>query len=318
MVLWELTVATAYCLGLKRTYRLALKIQRRLISSKHIKIRQFVQRRTRAAFDVALKVHQNIQQRDIEAGRNLGNWILRWLDRIKPSANISGVRPEKPPPIHNNVNSSMEKQTAENQQKTLGSFRRSITGSSNQGSDRQMFSTATHTWAKSFPTIAVVLRPAKPTGAATQFRHFCINVPEVQRPSDGRRHGFEGEQITNSNHPCEKREGSDWQSKLTIAGEPGKIWKIFVAYLKFSEYIEMELADRAVGFLLSCVSLSIFTYYTFWVIILPFVDSDHFIHKYFLPQEYAILIPVFGGVALLCFLSIFIGLVMLKSKKKKA
>ncbi|XP_062145803.1 dolichol-phosphate mannose synthase subunit 2 [Alnus glutinosa] len=80
----------------------------------------------------------------------------------------------------------------------------------------------------------------------------------------------------------------------------------------------MELADRAVGFLLSFISLSIFTYYTFWVIILPFVDDDHFIHKYFLPQEYAILIPVFAGVVLLCFLCVFIGSVMLKSKKKKA
>ncbi|PSR89255.1 Dolichol phosphate-mannose biosynthesis regulatory protein [Actinidia chinensis var. chinensis] len=80
----------------------------------------------------------------------------------------------------------------------------------------------------------------------------------------------------------------------------------------------MELADRAVGFLLSLISVSIFTYYSFWVIILPFVNSDHFIHKYFLPQEYAILIPVFAGVTLLCFLSVFIGLVILKSKKKKA
>ncbi|PON43816.1 Dolichol phosphate-mannose biosynthesis regulatory [Trema orientale] len=80
----------------------------------------------------------------------------------------------------------------------------------------------------------------------------------------------------------------------------------------------MELADKAVGFLLSLISLSIFTYYTFWVIILPFVDSDHFIQQYFLPQEYAILIPVFAGVVLLCFLSIFIGSVMLKTKRKKA
>ncbi|XP_042486735.1 dolichol-phosphate mannose synthase subunit 2 [Macadamia integrifolia] len=82
--------------------------------------------------------------------------------------------------------------------------------------------------------------------------------------------------------------------------------------------IAMELADRAVGFLLSLISLSIFTYYTFWVVILPFVDTDHFIHKYFLPQEFAILIPVFAGVTLLCFLCVFIGLVMLKSKKKRA
>ncbi|KAF9599419.1 hypothetical protein IFM89_036999 [Coptis chinensis] len=70
---------------------------------------------------------------------------------------------------------------------------------------------------------------------------------------------------------------------------------------------EMELADKAVGFLLSLISLSIFTYYTFWVIILPFVDRDHFIHKYFLAQEYAILIPVFAGVALFCLLCVFIG-----------
>ncbi|CAL0312891.1 unnamed protein product [Lupinus luteus] len=80
----------------------------------------------------------------------------------------------------------------------------------------------------------------------------------------------------------------------------------------------MELADRTVGFLLTLISLSIFTYYTFWVIILPFVDDDHFVHKYFLPREYAILIPVSAGVALLSFLSIFIGFVMLKSKKKVA
>lgn len=50
----------------------------------------------------------------------------------------------------------------------------------------------------------------------------------------------------------------------------------------------------------------------------PFVDSDHFIHKYFLPQDYAILVPVFAGVTLLSLLSVFIGMVMLKSKKKKA
>ncbi|XP_077242147.1 dolichol phosphate-mannose biosynthesis regulatory protein-like protein [Tasmannia lanceolata] len=80
----------------------------------------------------------------------------------------------------------------------------------------------------------------------------------------------------------------------------------------------MDLADRAVGFLLSFISLSIFAYYTFWVIILSFVDSDHFIHSYFLPQEFAIIIPVFAGVGLLSLLCMFIGYVMLKSKKKSA
>ncbi|KAM7491043.1 hypothetical protein LguiA_033964 [Lonicera macranthoides] len=42
MVLWEITLGTAYFLGLKRTYRLALKIQRRLISPKRPRIRNFL------------------------------------------------------------------------------------------------------------------------------------------------------------------------------------------------------------------------------------------------------------------------------------
>ncbi|XP_071696093.1 dolichol-phosphate mannose synthase subunit 2-like [Rutidosis leptorrhynchoides] len=79
----------------------------------------------------------------------------------------------------------------------------------------------------------------------------------------------------------------------------------------------MELADRAIGFVLASISVIVFTYYTFWVIILPFVDKEHFVHNYFLPQEYAILLPVYAGVSLISFLSVFIGYVMLKSKKKK-
>ncbi|CAA7024141.1 unnamed protein product [Microthlaspi erraticum] len=88
MVLWELTLGTAYFLGLRRTYRLALKIQRRIVSPEHPRIRHFLHRRTHQIFDVALRVHKNIQQRDMELGRNLGNWILRWLDRVKPSAQV--------------------------------------------------------------------------------------------------------------------------------------------------------------------------------------------------------------------------------------
>ncbi|XP_068649360.1 dolichol-phosphate mannose synthase subunit 2 [Aristolochia californica] len=80
----------------------------------------------------------------------------------------------------------------------------------------------------------------------------------------------------------------------------------------------MELADKTIGLMLTITSLSIFTYYTFWVIILPFVDHDHFIHNYFLPQEFALIVPVSAGVVLLSFLCIFIGYMMLKSKKKSA
>jgi len=44
MVLWEITLGTAYFLGLKRTFRLALRIQRKVVSAKHPKIRQFLYR----------------------------------------------------------------------------------------------------------------------------------------------------------------------------------------------------------------------------------------------------------------------------------
>lgn len=44
MVLWEITLATAYVLGLRRTYRLALRGQRRLLGTKYPKIREFTER----------------------------------------------------------------------------------------------------------------------------------------------------------------------------------------------------------------------------------------------------------------------------------
>ena len=34
----------------------------------------------------------------------------------------------------------------------------------------------------------------------------------------------------------------------------------------------------------------------------PFIDSDHGIHRYFLPREYAVIIPVVAGLLLLLFI----------------
>ncbi|XP_035314815.1 dolichol phosphate-mannose biosynthesis regulatory protein isoform X1 [Cricetulus griseus] len=78
--------------------------------------------------------------------------------------------------------------------------------------------------------------------------------------------------------------------------------------------------DQVVGFGLVAVSLIIFTYYTTWVILLPFIDSQHVIHKYFLPRAYAVLIPLATGLLLLLFVGLFITYVMLKSRRltKKA
>ncbi|XP_021893558.1 uncharacterized protein LOC110811376 [Carica papaya] len=186
MVLWEITLGTAYFLGLKRTYRLALKIQRRIFGPRHPKIRQFVRRRTRAVFDVALKVHQNIQQRDIEVGRNLGNWILRWLDRMKPSAQIRGSLPEKPPGTSASIKKRKEL-TKSSHLKNSGCTQTSKT----HESDRHMFTSSTNIWHKSFPTISMAVRPPRPAGSMTQYRHLYSSGSDM-RMSNYIRGGFQG------------------------------------------------------------------------------------------------------------------------------
>ncbi|PRQ18930.1 hypothetical protein RchiOBHm_Chr7g0211591 [Rosa chinensis] len=187
MVLWEITLGTAYFLGLRRTYRLALRMQRRIISPKHPKIRQFAHRRTRAVFDAAVSVHKNIQQRDIDLGRNLGNWILRWLDRMKPSANIRGSS-EQLKHLKNGASSgmSMTKKVNSSHLKTPGS-----TQIRNQESDRHMFSSMTNALPKTLPSISMMMRARQTSGTMTQYRNLFTNRPEALR-SDYTRGGFGG------------------------------------------------------------------------------------------------------------------------------
>ncbi|XDV20751.1 hypothetical protein PO909_026016, partial [Leuciscus waleckii] len=76
-------------------------------------------------------------------------------------------------------------------------------------------------------------------------------------------------------------------------------------------------ADQAVGFGLVGFSLLLFTYYTIWVIVLPFVDSDHVIHSYFLPREYSVILPGVAALILLLCVGTFIGVVTWKNRKPK-
>ncbi|KAB1216056.1 hypothetical protein CJ030_MR4G009608 [Morella rubra] len=162
MVLWEITLATAYFLGLKRTFKLALRIQRKVISPKHPQIRKFLQRRTRAVFDVAVKVYHNIQERDIEVGRNLGNSILRWLDRMKPSAQIRGFSHGKPPGL------DMTKQVSNSKLKPPAG----TPVSKSQDTSRHLFTSSRNILPRPFRTISMMMRPPKPAGTMTHYRHF--------------------------------------------------------------------------------------------------------------------------------------------------
>ncbi|CAH2034891.1 unnamed protein product [Thlaspi arvense] len=172
MVLWEITLGTAYFLGLRRTYRLALKIQRRIVSPKHPKIRQFLHRRTRKIFDVAVTVHKNIQHRDIEVGRNLGNWILRWLDRMKPAAQIR-TRPELP----RNSNSNTDKAKRLSELPRPKSQTNTTTQSPpNRDSDRHLFSSLGHLRNNPFPSVSTMIQPPRPNGTTTQYRHYTAGA----------------------------------------------------------------------------------------------------------------------------------------------
>uniref|UniRef100_A0A8C6YKJ5 Dolichol phosphate-mannose biosynthesis regulatory protein n=2 Tax=Elapinae TaxID=42168 RepID=A0A8C6YKJ5_NAJNA len=75
------------------------------------------------------------------------------------------------------------------------------------------------------------------------------------------------------------------------------------------------VSDQFVGYGLVTFSLVLFAYYTVWIIILPFIESDHLVHKYFLPREYSVIIPVVAGLVLLLFIGTFITIVMWKNQK---
>ncbi|KAL3619443.1 hypothetical protein CASFOL_037013 [Castilleja foliolosa] len=172
MVLWEITMGTAYFLGLKRTYKLALKLQRKLISPKHPKIRQFVHRRTRYVFDVALRVHHTVQERDIEVGRNLGNWILRWLDKMKPEAQIRGPSPP-------GLNASTKSTKQSNYSSHVNSSNNHGGLSKRDSSDRHLFTAARNVWPKTFPAISMMMRPMGPVGQNTQYRRYATCGSEL-------------------------------------------------------------------------------------------------------------------------------------------
>ncbi|KAI7864119.1 dolichol phosphate-mannose biosynthesis regulatory protein-domain-containing protein [Spinellus fusiger] len=75
--------------------------------------------------------------------------------------------------------------------------------------------------------------------------------------------------------------------------------------------------DKAVGAVAFFSSIIIFTYYTIWSLLMPFVDQGHPLRNYFLPWEYAIRIPLILLIIGLTVIFSFLGLVMVKSKSKQ-
>lgn len=115
-------------------------------------------------FDVAVKVHKNIQKQDLAAGKSLGNWILRYLDKAKPSSQIVACV-EKPqitsPPIPRRA--------------IIPTYRlrtqRSITRITDRVRRGRLFFTPRGFQMRAFPTIAMMMHPMNPVGWHGQYRH---------------------------------------------------------------------------------------------------------------------------------------------------
>ncbi|XP_064616177.1 dolichol phosphate-mannose biosynthesis regulatory protein-like isoform X2 [Liolophura sinensis] len=81
--------------------------------------------------------------------------------------------------------------------------------------------------------------------------------------------------------------------------------------------MNMVCGDQVVGYGLVTFAGLIFTYYTLWVIILPFVDENQDIHRFFLPRTYALSLPLIAGVIALVCIGAFVVTLKMKAKKKK-
>ncbi|KFA62223.1 hypothetical protein S40285_07724 [Stachybotrys chlorohalonatus IBT 40285] len=62
----------------------------------------------------------------------------------------------------------------------------------------------------------------------------------------------------------------------------------------------------------------VFLYYTIWTLLMPFVDDDHPLHHFFPPRVWAIRIPVILILLGSAVVGSFLGMVMIRSNRKKA
>ncbi|KAG7380782.1 hypothetical protein PHYPSEUDO_006783 [Phytophthora pseudosyringae] len=90
-----------------------------------------------------------------------------------------------------------------------------------------------------------------------------------------------------------------------------------VSIATIAPYWTMGASDKAAGLVLLAISVIVYVYYSMWVLLTPFIDAGHPIQRFFLPYHYAISIPAVLLVLLFSGAATFIGMVMIKSQKKK-
>ncbi|EEA21318.1 dolichol phosphate-mannose biosynthesis regulatory protein [Talaromyces pinophilus] len=73
-----------------------------------------------------------------------------------------------------------------------------------------------------------------------------------------------------------------------------------------------------VGSAMLLVATAIFLYYTAWTLLMPFVDQGHPLHDLFPPRVWAIRIPVILTLLGSTVVGSFLGIMMIRSSRKKA
>ena len=65
------------------------------------------------------------------------------------------------------------------------------------------------------------------------------------------------------------------------------------------------------------VAAAVFTYYTVWVFVVPFVDKDSILQSIFLPRSYAITLPFLLLLIAALGVGLFVGRVLIKNAEKE-
>ncbi|KAF8003458.1 hypothetical protein HF325_002703 [Metschnikowia pulcherrima] len=65
------------------------------------------------------------------------------------------------------------------------------------------------------------------------------------------------------------------------------------------------------------VATAVFSYYTAWVFLVPFLDTDSMLQSFFLPRDYAIKLPILLLLLAALAVGTFIGNVMIKNAEKE-
>lgn len=65
------------------------------------------------------------------------------------------------------------------------------------------------------------------------------------------------------------------------------------------------------------VAAFVFTYYTAWVFVLPFINEDNILNQFFLPRDYAIKLPILLLFIAALGVGTFVGKVFIKNQQKQ-